>query len=241
MSRTLLDIRTQIKDDLDLNEETFVTDIDLNRWINDAIETAEAEIHDLYEDYFVSDVDVPISVGVNKYDYPADIYANKIRKILYKEASAVNGSSAHEVLREKDLIRAESRDIYETNSTNPSLSWTPSNNAAEGKKIRLHPSSGRDGILTIHYIRNAKKLSLDTDICDIDEFERFVVQAVKTQVFIKDGDPRTEESKGLEEQLKVAMVLTLSNMTPDNNDDIEFDLSHYSDMVGGQGNYGDYE
>jgi len=237
MSKTLLDIRTQIKDDLDLNEETFVTDVDVDRFINDAIETAEAEIHDLYEDYFMADIITPIAIGENKFDYPADIYGNKIRKIVYKESAAAKNSTSHEVKQEKDILRAISRDNYEIDSVNPTLTWTPSNNAGEGRKIRTYPATGRAGVLVIYYIRNAARLSLDTDICDIDEFERFIVQAAKTAVLFKDGDPRFTESKALEEQLKTAMVNTLSNMVPDNNDEVELDLGHYDDMVGGIGDY----
>ena len=232
MSRTLLDIRQQVKDDLDLNDETFITDIDLDRWANDAIEAAETEIHGMYEDYFLSTLDVPITAGNVEIDYPTDIYANKIRKILFKESNFTNTAS-HEVRRERDLIRAESADLYNSDSTNPVLSWVPVNQAGVGRKIRLYPKSGRTGVLTIYYLRNAARLTLDTDVCDIDEFERYVIQSIKTQAFLKDGDPRSADSKGLEEQLKKDMILSLANMSPDNNDEVEPDFSHYDDMAGG--------
>ena len=241
MSRTLLEIRTQIKDDLDLNEETFVDDSDLDRWINDAIEMAEAEIHSLYEDYFLDSVTVPIARNDNTVDYPSNIYGNKIRKIIYRESLTDFNSVSHEVMREKDIIRAEALDIYNTDTQNPILRWVPINSATTGRTIRLYPKTSRDGFLVIYYIRNANRLSLDTDVCDIDEYSRYIIQAVKTQVFLKDGDPRTQESKVLEDQLKGEMIESLSNMTPDNNDEIELDMSHYDDMVGGYyRDYGDH-
>jgi len=230
--RTLLEIRQQVKDDLDLNDETFITDVDLNRWINDAIENAESEIHTLYEDYFLAHADIVITAGVVDIDYPSDIYANKIRKIIFKESTNKDAQS-HEVRRQKDLVAAESMDLYSSDSTNPVLSWVPVNTSGAGRKMRLYPKSGRNGILTVYYIRNAAKLVLDTDICDIDEFERYIIQSVKTQAFFKDGDPRSTDSKGLEEQLKRSMVDSLSNMSPDNNDEVDPDFSHYDDMVGG--------
>jgi hypothetical protein len=237
MSRTLLDIRQQVKDDLDLNEEIFVEDSDLNRWINDAIETAEAEIHTLYEDYFLDRTVYTLTAGVRELDFPADIYASKVRKLLFKESLTSPNTAAHEVKREKNLIEAEGRDIYEYQSATPTLTWVETNNSVDGRKIRLYPEQGRAGYLVMYYIRNANRLVDDADVCDIDEFSRFIIQHTKTQAYLKDGDPRAEESKTLEEQLKAQMVATLSNRTPDNNDEIRLDLAHYEDMVGGSGIY----
>lgn len=229
MSRTLLDIRSQVKDDLDINEENFVTDVDLNRFINDAIEMAEAEIHTLYEDYYMANVDIPIALGESLIDYPVDIYANKIRKIIFKEGAF--NTAIYEVKKEKNIMRAESADEYNQSSTSD-LSWMPVNNTGVGRKIRLYPKTGRSGILTVYYIRNAQKLALDADICDIDEFEQFIIQATKTMVYLKDGDPRAVDSKALEDALKVSMVTTLSEMVPDGNSEIDLDTSHYDDSVG---------
>lgn len=237
MSRTLLDIRQQVKDDLDLNEETFVTDADLDRWTNDAIESAESEIHTLYEDYFLSRVEYTLTPGVRDLDFPSDLYASKVRKLLFKESLSAPNTAAHEVKREKNLIQAEGRDIYEYQSATPTLTWIETNNASEGRKLRLYPQQVRSGFLIMYYIRNAARLVNDTDVCDIDEFERYIVQFVKTQAYLKDGDPRSEDSKGLEEQLKSQMINSLSNRTPDNNDEIVLDLAHYEDMVGGSGIY----
>lgn len=232
MSRTLKDIRDQVIDDLDLNEETFVSETDLNRWINDAIEDAEGEIHVLYEDYYLTEEDpVAITAGQTKVDYPADIYANKIRKIIFSDGSS-NSIATHEVKQIKDITRAKELDIYYDSSTNPILRWMPSNKASEGRKIRLFPDSGRSGFLYVFYIRNATKLVADTDICDIDEFERYIVQFTKTQAYLKDGDPRADDSKILEEQLRGKMISQLTDMAPDDNTEIEMDISHYDDSVG---------
>jgi len=231
---TLKEIRDHVIDDLDLQEETFVTEADLDRWINEAIADAESEIHTLYEDYFLVEADpVTITLGQQFVDYPADIYANKIRKIIYTQSGAGNDTSAHEVKRVKNLVSAKERDLFVNDAVNPILEWSPSNSAANGRKIRLYPSNGRDGLLHIYYIRNAKRLSLDADECDIDEFERYITQYTKTQAYLKDGDPRAADSAGLEAKFKNDMTLTLSDMAPDNNDEVDMDLSHYEDSVGG--------
>jgi hypothetical protein len=229
---TLAELRQRVIDDLDLNEETFIDDTDLNRWINEGIRVVESHIHELNQDYFLSEADpIAITVGQNKVDYPSDIYANKVRKIIFTDGTS-NSIASHEVKKIKDLTRAKELDLFHDNTTNPILNWTPSNNAAEGRKIRLFPDNGRSGQLHIFYIRNAAQLATDTDECDVDEFERFVIQYTKTQAYLKDGDPRAAESKVLEEQVKSNMLVTLAEMSPDDNNEIIMDMSHYDDSLG---------
>jgi hypothetical protein len=233
MASTLLQLRERIQADLDLEDETFIIDSDINAWINDSIRKAEAEIHTLYEDYFLAEATIIIEAGTKTYDYPTDIYANKIRKILYHDS---NKTTSHEVKRVKNLIDASTRDIYDTASgSNYLLEWSPSNDSVYGRKIRIFPEVARNGTLRVWYIRNAKQLAVDTDVCDIDEFERYVIQSVKTECFFKDGDPRAVQSKQLEEQLKQDMINTLSNMVPDNNTEIPMDFSFYADALNSVG------
>lgn len=240
MAKTFAELKQQVIDDLDLQDEIFVTTNDLYRWMNDAIESAEAQIHTLYEDYFLSRTEYSISSGEYLLDYPSDIYASKVRKMLYKEGNNAPNTASHEIKRETNLIAAEARDIYESGSSTPALTWIGVNTSSEGRKVRLFPKVSRNGIIVMYYIRNAKKVIYDSltdtwinedEVCDIDEFERFVVQSVKTQVYLKDGDVRAEDSKGLEEQLKKDMIESLSNRVPDNNDEIVMDMSHYNDML----------
>jgi hypothetical protein len=230
--KTLLQIRNHVKADLDLEDELFITDTDIDRWINEGIASAEQQIHTLYEDYYMCQSSIAITEGQNLYDYPSDIYANKIRKIIFRDG-LVNSTSTHVVKRIKDIVNASSLDYYNSNSTNAFLSWHPMNDATNGRKIRIFPATGRGGTLDIWYIRNAKQLVNDEDVCDIDEFEKYIVQYAKTQAFLKDNDPRADDSKVLQEQYKGDMINTLSNMVPDNDNELLMDMTHYDDMVGG--------
>ena len=230
---TLKEIRDQVISDLDLEEEVWVSDSEIDRWINDAIKVAESQIHTLYEDYFLVESDpVPISRGDYLIDYPSDIYANKIRKVIFSDGTGTNTAS-HDVKRVKNLLAGKTADLYSADTTTPILQWTPSNKLGEGRKIRLFPNTGRDGFLYMWYIRNASKLVNDTDICEVDEFEHYIVQYVKTRVYLKDGDPRADDSKTLEEGFKNDMITTLSDMAPDGDNELDMDTSHYSDSVGG--------
>lgn len=230
---TLLDIKEHVKDDLDLQEETFVEDIDITRWANEGIAVAESQIHTLYEDYFLVEADpIQIALGENLVDYPSDIYANKIRKIIFSDGLG-NSTTTHEVKRQRNLIAAKEKDIYGSDTSVPILTYVPYNPMGTGRKLRLFPQSGRGGYLYIFYIRNVKKLVTDTDVLDIDEFERFIIQYVKTQAYLKDGDPRADDSKILEEQFKGDMVNTLSRMVPDGDNELDMDFDSYTDQVGG--------
>lgn len=227
--KTLKDIRDQVIDDLDLQEEDFVTETDLNRFINEAIEEAESEIHTIYEDYFLSETDaIAITSGQEYVDYPSDVFANKIRKIVFAE-NLSESAETFEVKRIKNLAKAKLDEIVDQSQSYPVLHWTPINKAGIGRKIRIFPKSSRSGYLYIFYIRNAAKLVNDTDVCDIDEFERFIVQYVKTRVYLKDGDPRASDSLALEERFRKNMVESLTDAVPDENNELEQDTEFYED------------
>lgn len=227
--RTLAQLRAQVQADLDLEDDDFISSSDINQWIREGVRQAESQIHTLYENYFLVEGIIPLIAGQNLYDYPADIFANKIVKILFSSGQG-SGSQTHEVRRVRNLVVAKDIDIKHTQSTNPILSWLAMNDSS-GRKIRIFPSHGRAGELSVFYVRNAKELINDSDECDIDEFEHYVVQYAKTQSYHKDGDPRFQSSKALEEQYKKDMVETLSNMAPDNNNELDMDFDHYIDSV----------
>lgn len=231
--KTLKQIRDQVISDLDLEEELWINDNELNVWINEAIKSAEAQIHTLYEDYFLCESDpISISVGTQLVDYPSDIYANKVRKIIFTDGTGTHTAS-HEVRRVNNLLEGKTADLYSSDTALPILRWTPINKAGEGRKIRLFPETGRDGVLYIWYIREVSRLVADGDVCEIDEFEHYIVQYAKTKAYLKDGDPRADDSKVLEEQYKQDMINTLSDMVPDKNTELVMDLDHYDDSVGG--------
>ena len=233
MSRTLKQIRDQVISDLDLEEEEWISESELNVWINEAIKVAESHIHTLYEDYFLVESDpIEIVAGQTLVDYPSNIYANKVRKIIFTDNTGTNTGS-HEVERVKNLIEGKTADLYASDTTTPVLRWTPTNKVGEGRKIRLFPETGRTGRLYIWYIREVSQLVNDNDVCEVDEFSHYIVQYVKTKAYLKDGDPRGDDSKLLEEQYKQDMINTLSDMVPDKNNELHMDMQHYFDMVGG--------
>lgn len=223
--KTLKQIRDKIIDDLDLEEETFVDEDELNELIKDGVRRTEATIHTLYEDYFLSSVLIPVTSGTNLYDFPPDIYANKVRMVMFTD-----GTDSYEVKRVKNLKEAVAYDLT-NDSYVYNLTWYPVNNASDGRKIRLFPSESDDGTIEVWYIRNAKTLINDDDVCDIDEFVNTIEMYVKTQVYLKDGDPRAGDMSMLEKEAVSQMTVTLSDMIIDEDNEVEADYSFYMESV----------
>lgn len=78
-------IKDKLTNDLDLIDEPFITDAELLGYMNEAIEESETAVHTLgIEDtYFLATDFIYLVPGQPNYDLPADIYANKIRKMFY--------------------------------------------------------------------------------------------------------------------------------------------------------------
>ena len=219
---TWLEMKTKIENDLDLQCEETVSPEEMLGYANDGIDEAESVIHNLNEDYFFTKDQITLAVGQSVYDMPSDIYAQKIRGLVFD-----NGTETYPVRRIKleKVAYVRSEDPY---------CWLPTNKVNDGvvtdygPKIELVPASRDAGAyITRYYIRNAKRLTADTDECDIPEFTAFVIAFVKVQAAIKEMHPRLEFFQGELERLRAQMTVTLTEMTPDGDNWIEPDMSHY--------------
>jgi hypothetical protein len=230
---TLKQLRDDVKADLDLEDATFgedvsISDADINRWINLGIRKASRLILGLYEDYFLSSATIPLLQNTSVYDYPSDIYGNKIRKMIFSDGSGA-GSTVHEVKRVRNLMEATAFDLSGVQDSLPTLRWYPVNNLVGGRKIQIFPSNSRVGTLSVWYIRNAAELVNDSDITDIDEFEEYITAFAKVKAALKDNDPRAVDFQGLLTELELDMVSTLEAMVIDEDNTIMPDVEFYND------------
>jgi len=223
--KTLAQIKSQIKNALDLNEEEFIPDDELLEYINEAITMAESEIHELYENYFLAEAYLPITAGQSEYDLPANIFASKIRGVTY-----TNGNDVYDVHR----IRAPEQfhkiaDLRNYGSTEDYCYILKNDSTSDGVKLVLFPAarSTEPTAIKIWYIRDANKLAVDSDICDIPEFYPFVVQYVKVMVYEKEMHPNLDKAVAKLEKLTAKMRSTLAEMVPDEDNTVNPDLSHY--------------
>ncbi len=217
------EMRDKVQNDLDLEDELFITAEEMLGYFNEAIDEAEAVIHDLYEDYYLSTAAIALVNGTQDYAFPADIYAVKIRTVVY-----ANGSQKYEIKRWRGPL-SEIQHIQ----AGEDYVYLPINTTAGGYKLRLLPTSRETSAsnVSIYYIRNAAQLVDTDDVCDLPELAiNFVLQAVKQRCYEKEGHPTTLKAISDTERLKTALIESLENMVDDENDEIRKDVSFYEDF-----------
>lgn len=228
--KTLAQLRSKIERDLDLQDELFITSTDITDFINEAIDDVEAVIHNLYEDYFLTKTALALVSGTSDYALPTNIYAGKIRRVVYDNGGGV----IYEIPRLKDrdgflegqhLSRYPSDHIYKYRLRNDS--------ASAGVKFELRPSAQETSSTNVYiwHIRNAAKLSGDSDACDIPEFYTYVIQYAKCRCYEKEpGHPNYLPALQERERLRQLMIDTLQNKVPDADNFVEMDTSFYEEM-----------
>lgn len=225
---TLADIRLKVEEDLDMQGEDFVQSGELLGYINAGIDEAESEIHTTYEDYFLAKAELDLVNGTEEYSLPSNIFANKIRCLIYKNSNII-----YEIKRMRSrnaFLMREMVNLYPSSSDH-SYMITNSSGTSKPKILLVPPAQEtRTSGLVLWYIRNANKLVLETDSCDIPEFVEFVIQFAKCEVLKKEGHPNLQTELIERERLRKLMIDTLSNMVPDGDNTVEMDLSHYEEM-----------
>jgi len=225
---TRAEIIRKVQLDLDLEDEEFVQSDEMIGYVNEAVEETEKIVHDLHEDYFLRKSD-PIAVvsGEDEIDLPSDIFANKIRKLVY-----VSGGRAYVVERIKNWHKFEEYTDSRLSSPGETDEWKYFiTNAAPGeRKILLSPPPAESGnLLTAWYLRRANRLEEDDDVLDIPEAYNFVVQYVKVRCTHKEKLPADKEEAILL-AMRGALEATLTGMVPDDENELEMDLSIYEEM-----------
>lgn len=225
---TWAEIRTKIEDECDLEDEDFVGTDELLSYANEAIDEAEAEIHGLYEDYFLKKVDIPVVLNDEFLSIPdemPDIYADKIRRIIFTA-----GSSTYTVNRMKDWKKFEQKAANDNSQSSDLYQYFIVNSTPGNPQIMFTPKIRESGTMTVWYLRNANRLEETTDVCDIPEFVNFVIAFMKVKVYQKEGHPGLEEATAKLEAQRAQMISTLQSRVPDAENDLEADFSHYEDM-----------
>ena len=224
---TWSEIRTKVERDLDLESETFITSEELLGYANEAIDEVERQVLTLCEDYFLSRSTISLVSGTEEYSLPANIYANKIRQIVYR-----NGQDVWKIKRIRDWDKFS---IYESEKTNTSNSsyygFFLLNSVAGAPKLLLAPTPLESGpYLQVWYIRNANELCLDTDVCDIPEAVHYVMAYMKVKCHEKDMNPNLGKAVADLALQREDTMKTLAEMFPDNENTLEADTRLYDDM-----------
>lgn len=228
-SPTYGELKANLQKELDLEDETFVTPIELMKYANEAVEMISSSIHSIYEDYYKTEATISLVSGQALYDLPSDIYAQKIRHIHYND----NGTKNYEIKKVKQikyLADIDQEDAYQYDITNSS---------SAGLKIKIYPTPQENSSnVTIYYLRNAKRFTADADVCDIPEFSSVLVQYMRWKCLSKEVHPDTDMAARDLERMRQEMVDTLTARIPDEEFNlIPMDASFYRDFDDSQGVY----
>lgn len=213
---TYAEALSKIQKEMDMQEEdseSFVKDTEWMEYFNDAIDETEQEIMKLYQWYLKSYATANLVSGTADIDMPSDIYANKIIHIDYD-----NGTRRYQIHRAKVEEIAE---LQSYTGTDPIYKYgIQFTTVASGPKIVLYPTpqANETAPIKIHYIRNANRMTGNSDIFDIPEAMGFIFAHVKVRVAGKEMSPMLPNYMAELERHRGLLRSTLDNMTLDNSD-----------------------
>lgn len=224
---TLAQIKSKLSYDQDVFDDAFVDlTTELPGYINEAIDDAEAVIHNLYEDYFLCKTTIALVSGTAVYALPSDIYAQKIRGLFYNDP---NGDRY--IVRKMGKL-SDTLD-YDSSDTTSRYRFVVTNTLAAGPQIRFYRTPAEtNSLMDLWYIRNAKVLVNDSDACDIPEFINFILAHSKYSIAAKERLPLDMAALSAKlDRERALMVDTLTNMVPDEtSNQIPPDTSFYDDF-----------
>lgn len=221
---TWLEMKTKIKNDLDLNDEGFITETELLGYVNRAIDEAEQIFMQIYDKYFEYEATISLVSGTDEYAFPSDIYATKALLIQYS-----NGSQKYPVERIRNL-----KDIAYVQD-NERYRYRIVNDPTDGFRIKIYPTPTETSTnMTIYYLRNANEVTADSDVIDLPEASGYIEQHTKDSCRNKEmgtmfSAPPSEALQRQESLLRA----TLSDMVPDEDNRIYADTSFYEDVEDG--------
>lgn len=224
---TWQEIRTKVERDLDSEDEVMVTEAELLGYANEAIREVERQLHKLCEDYFLKSAPITLVQGTESYDLPADIYAMKIRGLIYR-----NGSSVWQANRIRDWRKFVKYEAELTGTQNTKqYGFFISNATAGDPQLILSPTPQESGqYLKLWYIREANQLVDETSVCDIPEAINYVMQYMKVRYYEKENHPMLGKAVADLEQEKETTLAVMSSMVVDNENLIEVDTQIYDEM-----------
>lgn len=224
---TYSELDEKVRMDLDLEDEDMIQDAEMLGYCNEAIDEAEAEILKLNEDYFLTSDLLSLVSGTDAYDFPEDIYGQKIRALLYR-----NGSRRFPITRYRRSQKFE-KILEDTinSATSQDYKWYPKNSTDDGYQMVLVPVPAESGAyVTRWYIRNAARMTGANSQLDIPEFANFIIMYMKAMCLKKDnGNVLPPDAAAMLQQQRQMMIDTLTEQVDDDDTNVEGDFTHYQD------------
>lgn len=226
--KTYGELKLKVQRETDTEAEDFVQDGELMSYFQDAVNEAEAHIHKLglEDDYFLKRETFDLTVGQENISLPTDIYANKIRSLVFKWNDAIY--PVKRLKGQRRFMLAENL-LLEDNASEYYGYIILNNGPTVNPLLQLYPTGKHTGtdLFIMHYIRNAVEIVDDNSFVDIPEFYSFIVSFVKWKIFSKEGSALAQEAKATHDEQKALMIATLEQMVPDDDNTIPAETDHY--------------
>lgn len=199
MAATLLELRTRARDRADMQTSQFISDVELNDYINASI----AELHDLLiqsygSDYYINETNFTTQVNEDSYDLPDDFY--KMRGV----DARVNNTR---------FLTLERYNFNERNRYEDFGIWDLNGVATIryrllGNQIRFTPVPDRTVEVRLYYIPTAQVLTEDTDqLTDFNQYSEYVIVDAAIKMLAKEESDTSvfeRQKAGLLQRITVA-------------------------------------
>ena len=139
---TVLEARTKIINDFSLQDEAFISYDELSGYLNDAINNAESEIMLTNGEYFLTSGYLPSATGVEVYQLPDNIYANKIRGFIYS-----NGSLIYPIKQYRRKQKFINQAFTEEYGASDFYRYTLINDYPGQSQLRMRPASREQAVM----------------------------------------------------------------------------------------------
>jgi len=178
---TEADLRTRARRRADMENSTFVTDSEIQDYLNSSM----SELHDMmvksYEDYFVSEQTYTAPLATGGANLPDDFY--KALGVDYDSGGITSTLKAYSFTE---------RNIYNTPYAVIDRLAEPMYKI-EGTKIKLIPGNSQSGTITLYYVPQATQFSgTVTEVENvIPGYEEYIVVATAIRMLMKEESDTT--------------------------------------------------
>lgn len=227
------DLKSKIENELDLNEETFITAAELIQYANSGIEEAEKMVMELYQDYFLASFQPTIVTGTADYVMPTSIWGNKIRMVVFSDGQSppVNTYRMRRIpLHKVPFVGTNDDYQFLLTQAPPTTTDGPADGGIRFKVVPTPRSDMPANGVTIWYLRFANRVVDDTSQIDIPEATAFIEWYIRVKVYRKEGHFLLQDAVAELEKQRQILRESLDSMAPDEEECLEPDMSFYVDF-----------
>lgn len=189
---TLANIRTQVRERCDIENSEFITDSELNSYINLSYADLYDKLVSAFEDYYLTSTTSTVSAGSSSFSVPNDFY--KLKAVDYQL------SDGNFVSLNKFNFSERNNKYNNTGSLNNNYNIRY---RLVGNTIELIPTNQATGTYKIWYVPVYTTLSSDSDTLDgVNGWEEYIIVDACIKCLTKEESDTSEFQRQKQYQLK---------------------------------------